>query len=58
MPRGGWQLKSNILSYYNKLLKRSEKMTAINTAEEIELVYLWQDPATSRMFFTTHMVPN
>ena len=33
-------------------------MSAIKTADEIELVYLWQDSATGRMFFTTHLVPN
>ena len=33
-------------------------MSAIKTAEEIELVYLWQDSATGRMFFTTHLVSN
>ena len=33
-------------------------MSANKTSDEIELVYLWQDSATGRMFFTTHMVPN
>ena len=33
-------------------------MTAIKTADDIELVYLWQDSATGRMFFTTHLIPN
>ena len=33
-------------------------MSANKTSDEIELVYLWQDSATGRIFFTTHMVPN
>ena len=33
-------------------------MSGNKTADQIELVYLWQDSATGRMFFTTHMIPN
>jgi hypothetical protein len=33
-------------------------MSGNKTADKIELVYVWQDAATGRMFFTTHMIPN
>ena len=33
-------------------------MSGNKTADKIELVYLWQDSANGRMFFTTHMIPN
>ena len=30
----------------------------MSAANDIELVYLWQDSATGRMFFTTHLIQN